>query len=267
MKKKTSCLAFVLFLFILFSLCGCGMQPIRYQILEPYGYYPETEDFPDTKWVCKEVDMWFYMFDYGEPWMIGEYTVDGETYPFRARFNLHYMHTTLGFYFESPETNISFSESLDWEGPSSVTGDYIYKDDCLVFKISQSEASVWKYEGKTLTFEMEGTIANEPEARWRCQELDMYLDSFPDVENYYKGQLQMGDQTYDVSAIATPNDSNCLFKLAYKGDTVVMRFERKGDRMIATIVACETNEFEKECWQYWNYEDETLTFVREEISQ
>jgi len=48
-----------------------------------------------------------------------------------------------------------------------------------------------------------------------------------------------------VSAIATPNDSNCLFNFAYKGDSVVMHFERKGDQMIATIVACETNELEK----------------------
>ena len=129
MKKMTKQgICAVLVLFSLLSLAGCGAQPLKYEILEPYGYYPETKDFPDTKWVCKELDMWFYMFADGEQWMTGAYTAeDGEVHPFRAKFAYNYVQTDLAFYFETFEADtILFRSSED--DPPFIAGDYIYKD-------------------------------------------------------------------------------------------------------------------------------------------
>ena len=105
----------IVILLLLPTLCSCG-APIKYSILEPMGYYPTTADFSDTKWVCNEVDLWFYVFDHAEEYMIGEYSVDGATYPVAVVFKPNHMYTSMGFCFGN-ETSFS------------VIGEYLYRND------------------------------------------------------------------------------------------------------------------------------------------
>ena len=261
----------------LLILCSCGMQPLKYQILEPYGYYPDTKDFPDTKWVCKELDMWFYMFADGEQWMTGAYTSeDGEVHPFRAEFAYHHVQTDLVFYFESFEADTNIFSSSD-DSPPMIYGEYIYKDDSITFRIFESDAPFWEYGGKKLTFEMVGSIAQTPEARWRCQELDLYIDSFSDAEWYYKGEMLLNVldkgqmiseyQTRPIRVISVPDDAPCYcFRADGYGDLILMYFEVQEDRIIATILEYEKDDtFDR--YQYWSYEGTTLTFIREDVPQ
>ena len=277
MKKTTKQgICAVLVLFSLLSLAGCGAQPLKYKILEPYGYYPNTKDFPDTKWVCKEVDMWFYMFADGEQWMTGAYTAeDGEVHPFRAKFAYNYVQTDLAFYFETFEADTILFRSPE-DDPPFIAGDYIYKDDSIIFWIFESDAPFWEYEGKKLTFEMVETIAQKPEARWRCQELDLYIDSFSDAEGYYKGEMLLNVldkgqitakcQTYPIRVIAVPNNPYHCFRAYGNYDLILMCFEVQEDRMIATIPEYEKDGiFDR--YEYWTYEGTTLTFVREALPE
>ena len=267
MKKTTKRLiCAVLALFSLLSFAGCGAQPLKYQILEPYGYYPDTKDFPDTKWVCKELDMWFYMFADGERWMVGEYTAQsGETYPLMATFAYNHCRTLLGFDFKLPNSDMTSDEWVVFEGPSSVVGEYIYKDDVIIFEILEPKPSFWEYEGKTLTFEMAGAIAQEPESRWRCQEVDMYIDSFSDIDDYYKGEIVgKNGYVYQIHANLFPHLSHYTFS-HYNGIAFVsMQLELVDDRLIGTVVRFDNAQ---ELEYIWPYEMETVTFVREEISE
>ena len=162
------------------------------------------------------------------------------------------------------------------EGPPFIAGDYIYKDDSITFWIFKSDAPFWEYEGKKLTFEMVGTIAQKPEARWCCQELDLYIDSFSDAEGYYKGEMllnilykgQMTSecQTRPIRVISVPDDPYHCFRADGYGDLILMCFEVQGDRIIATIPEYEKDDT-FDCYQYWTYEGTTLTFIRENIPQ
>ena len=253
----------------LFMLCSCGAQPLKYQILEPYGYYPDTKDFPDTKWICKEVDMWFYMFADGEAWMVGEYTAQsGETYPLMAKFAYNYCRTLLGFVFKLPNSDMTSDEWVVFEGPSSVVGEYIYKDDVIIFEILEPKPSFWEYEGKTLTFELAESIAQEPEARWRCQEVDMYIDSFSDIDDYYKGEIVgKNGYVYQIHANLFPDQSYYTFFHDATGPAkafVNMKLELVDDSLVGTI---EKLYNAQELEYIWPYEMETVTFVKEEISE
>ena len=99
------CILLCIFIFTL--LCACGPS-LEFQMKKEQGLYPDTSDFPNTKWVCNELDMSLYMFDYGETTIIGSYVINDISYRVEAWFDF----SCLNFNFYS-DTLISTSEYSD----------------------------------------------------------------------------------------------------------------------------------------------------------
>ena len=143
----------------------------------------------------------------------------------------------------------------------------------IIFEIFEPKPSFWEYEGKTLTFEMAGAIAQEPEARWYCQEIDMYIDSFSDVDGYYKGEM-VGENGYVYQIHANLFPGFSYYGFSYKSTSsyakapaealVAIQLELVDDRLVGKIVKYDNAQ----ALDYvWPYDVETVTFVREEISE
>jgi hypothetical protein len=128
---------------------------------------------------------------------------------------------------------------------------------------------------QTLTFEKEKAIAQAPDTRWRCEEVDMYINSFSDAEDYYKGEIVIDGQKYDIRAFEVGNDN--YYKITIEngrinnlktGTTspfVDMVFQYDGERIIAQITDDHINWMYDE-YKYLGYEGTTLTFIEEPIS-
>ena len=62
------------------ALSSCGIPSREYREGQKKGWWPYHEqDFPNTKWVCRELDLYFSNFTGNDP-MIGEYVSNEETY-------------------------------------------------------------------------------------------------------------------------------------------------------------------------------------------
>ena len=73
-------------LFFCAIILNSCVSSLEFQQKKAQGLYPETADFPYTKWVCHEIDMEIYMFGYEESTMIGTYIVNDVKYRVVAYF-------------------------------------------------------------------------------------------------------------------------------------------------------------------------------------
>ena len=280
MKKRRTLIKLMVSLgaiILMLSLCGCP-SPI-YFLLDTAGYYPGTEKFPNTRWKCQEVDMYFDMFDCGELYMIGEYTVDDKTYRAVVYFFMGGVDVDL-----CASTDMLESTFLNEDGVAykkcernviaELDASYLYKNGVIVFErlTVLSDFDIWHYEGDTLTFEKVDAIAEEPSVRWRCEEIDMYIDSFSDTPGYYKGEITMDGEKVVVQGVELGNGNYYMFRLnekyndvqGWNSDYLVCAFfEYTGGKIIAYITdeVCDSPLV----YDNWTYSGTTLTFVQEAV--
>ena len=261
----------------LFS-CVTVCKTNKYFEMKEAGYYPDTSDFPDTTWVCREVNMYFYMFDYGESTMLGEYTVDDKTY--RVDIKIHYADMSFDFY---SHTNISRPNSKNdsysgfinckREEAGFLATEYIYENDIITCKIKNTDQNIWNYEGDTITFEKAGAIAINPISKWYCKALNMYLIKYDDI--YYKGEIVVDNITNYVHAIEIGNSKYYQLSIEngkinnLKEGTVSpfvnMFFEQRENKIIATVTnECNINDFS---YSYWKTNETTFEFVEQLLSK
>lgn len=276
-KISASLLLIISCVLNLFS-CATMCKTNKYFKLKEAGYYPDASDFPDTKWVCREVDMYFYMFGYGESTMIGEYTVGDKNY--RVDIEIHNADMSFDFY---SHTNVSgsslkndnFSEPVNCEREEAgfLVTEYIYENDIITCKIRNTDQDIWNYEGDTITFEKAGEIAVKPISRWYCEELDMYLIKYDDI--YYKGEIIVDNIINYVHAIEIGNSKYYQLSIEngkinnMKEQTVSpfvnMFFEQGENKIIATVTEeCITNRLP---YPYWKTDETTFEFVEQPLSK
>ena len=215
MKKCRSAVCFLLCFCLLF-LSGCGPS-LAWQRGKKQGLYPETKDFPNTKWVCRELDLYFCMFANGERKMIGEYVNEGKSYRVVAEIGL-YDCLTIDLI---STTNVSPSEHLGEPLVSCETvthceihTHYIYQNNSIICTVSGYEPEVGESIPETLTFDCVGTIAAQPSERWYCLERDMYLDAFSDVNGYYRGEIAIDGKRVLLQACEIGNSGYFVFSIA-----------------------------------------------------
>lgn len=262
-------------IFAIASLCGCGPSR-KYWKMKEEGYYPTAKDFPSTRWVCREADMYFDMLEYDEDYWVGEYTVADKTYRVIARTEF----STLDFQFIS-STNVSTSKYSDDSGSAFVNcetvdfgkiiTDYVYEDGIITCEIKNDSSDVWNYKGNTITFEKEKKIAQEKNERWYCQEIDMYLESYNDIDGYYKGVMTIDNKKCGIQAFEIGNDNYYMFSLengvinnlreGTSSALVCMFFEYEDGKIIGKIT--DKHISNSETYHYWTYKGTTLTFTRE----
>ena len=264
---------FPLFLIIanIFSLFSCApglsFKYYEYLRMKEEGYYPEPSDFPDTKWVCREADMYFRMFAFGDYTMLGEYSINGETYIVRA--SIMYSQLYFSFYSDTDlgvANNLSF-EHINYYEVGFLNTEYIYEDGIISCKIINSDDVIWHYKGDTITFENSEKIAQEPISCWYCEELDMHLEFFDD--GYCKGSMIInGDSNY-VHAIEFGDSGYYMFSIEngkinnLKENTISplvnMTFEYSENQIIATVV---DETIDLLTYPYWSQENTVFIFNR-----
>lgn len=273
----------LLILFIGLNLFSCihwGASP-NYIKMKKQGYYPDTVDFPDTKWVCHEVDMCFNMLAYGDDCMVGEYVVNSTTYRVCAYIFLKRM----SFEFYS-STKVSQRDNLSDNGDDFIecerieagfiSTEYIYKDGVISCKIINSDCKIWNYEGDTITFENVGDIAEKPIAEWYCEELDMYLTEYSD--NYFKGEIIVEGKVKYIHATEIGNGNYYMFSIENgnttdsNGNTVSsvspfvdMIFEYGENKIVAKVATDQTSD--PSSYTLWNNDKTTFEFVEQPLSK
>ena len=267
--KLKSAVCILLCLSILFlNSCVPSWQYLRG---EKQGIYPKTEDFPNTKWVCNEIDLSFYMFAYAENTMSGIYTVDNVSYRVVAGFDW----AELNFNIYS-DTTVSVSEYSDsmvhrvQEGSCAyIYTSYTYDKatGSLVCSLDSCESVNGEVIPETLTFYQSGSIAQKPSIRWEAEEIPMFLEAYSDTPGYFQGEIIIDGVANYVHAIEIGNnyyqlsiENGKINNLKSNTTSVLIHlyFDIDGNRMIAKIddeILSNPVEFTD-----WSYGGEPITF-------
>lgn len=259
-------------------LTGCSPNAAYLQSKKE-GKFPTSDDFPLTKWVCREKNLYFCMLDGREGEMYGEYS-DGITFHTVTASTL-YGSLVLAF---SPKHNTEVSWPDDesentfckapQEAVKTVSTLYSYENGRILCTVRNSEMEAFS-ENDTLTFDPAGRIAQTPEARWRCEETNMYLDSFSDADGYFSGEIILGEKRHSVQAFRRHGDNYYRFSLNVNGVTTIADaypyalvngyFIMKEDQIVCRL--SEEHLLSPKSYPYWDYPYATLTFVREPFPQ
>lgn len=238
------------------------------------GLYIDTSGFPNTKWVCRELDICFYMLDYDERYMIGTYTVGNESYRVVAVFEFDH----LDFEIYS-STQISLSEYAKGDDDISmvhcdrvscgyICTNYIFKNKTIVCSLRNYQSVDGEAIPTTLTFDNTGFIAQDVAMRWSAQELDMYLDSFRDISGYFRGEIVVNGEKCYVHAFEIGNNNYFMLSIENgkvnnlrPGTTsplICMYFEMYENKIVAKI----SDEYfsNSVAFPYWEYNNAPITF-------
>lgn len=269
MRYKLKALACILLCLTMLILSSCAPS-WQYLRGEKQGIYPKTKDFPNTEWVCNEIDLNFYVFDYAEDIMTGIYTVDNISYRVVARFDWD----MLDFDIYS-DTLISVSKHSDsmvhyTQEPCAYIGtNYMYDKTtgAIVCSLRSCESVNGEVIPETLTFYQSGSIAQTPGIRWKAEEIPMFLDSFSDMPGYFRGEIiiegkvnyvhaiEIGDNYYLLS-IENGKINNLQHNTT--STLVYLYFEINGDRMTAKVD--DEILWNSVAFPYWSYGGEPITF-------
>lgn len=273
---------FVLLIFLIsliLSLFSCvtvsWKDQRRYEKMKEQGYYPDAEDFPDTKWVCREVDMYFYMFDYSTWEMIGEYTVNATKY--RVRMNIFYTEMNFNFYSgtKASKSTLDLPGASDYvscerEEAGFLNTEYIYEDGIIKCTIESSDGNIWNYSGDTITFEKAGEITKSESFGWYCEELDMYIEKYGDF--YYRGEIKIDNTVNYIHGYEIGNGNYYQFfiengrinnlKVHSDYPFINFNFQHEENRIIATV----TDEYISTPVAYPHWTSDKSTFIFEKIN-
>lgn len=153
--SKIASLVLLLILCMIFMF-GCTVSPIV-GIKQSLGYYPNSSDFPNTRWKCHEMDISLDMYGNSDD-DVGVYTVNGKRYLVKYYFVPIAM-LEFEFYPEGSETSASIgSESLQ-SNEDNISGfvsmDYEYnkKTGLITCKVYGNKPVDGETFPKELTFE------------------------------------------------------------------------------------------------------------------
>ena len=275
MKRKVFFLLFVLICLSSVLLSSC-VPSLSYQIKKKNGFYPETEDFPYTKWTCREIDLSINMFGYAENIMTGTYRGEENVYYVIANFDIGSL--LIDFF---PSENVpgdpEYFPEYRWRPCGHVGMEYYYDKTEKTIVCSHAGSSSLKDETipETLTFEKTGTFAQTPTTRWVAEGVDgleMYLDAFDDKNDYYRGEIVIDGKKNFVQAVGIGNNFYQLFvengkinnlKEGTTSPLVNMYFEMHDGEILATVCA---KDFEL-TYTYWTYGDVTVTFKSQNVQK
>ncbi|MBR4336318.1 MAG: hypothetical protein IKP74_07685 [Clostridia bacterium] len=261
-------------LLLLVCLCGtfCGCISFwKNQIAIKQGKYPKTSDFPNTRWAFRELDLKVDMIEHVDT-MYGTYSVNGKEYRAEGFFYNHGTGGQLDFvFYESTEKTVS-EHDADLVHCERIRAGYLdlyYSYDKETNLINCTLQRSQPVDGETipekLTLEQTGTFSPTPDTRWFAEELDLYLDSYSDVQGYFCGEMSIDGKKYVVHAIETGNGD---YYVLYRNGSYMVNliFKKTDDRIVATVTDDRMDEIEsykpsRPIWyDYWNDELKTVTF-------
>lgn len=265
-EKKVIICFLLLFCLVLATSCVPNANFLSQQ---EQGMYPTTADFPNTKWMCRELDMVLNVFELTE-YMVGTYKVNSESY--RAVVSFEFDQIQIDFYSSTEVSKLENSNSMVHCKPilcGHIYGTYFFDKETktIVCSISNSMSVNSETIPQELTFEKVGVIQLEQEYRWHAQELDMYLDSFHGVDGYYSGEIMLEGEKIYINALEIGNDNyyslsmeNGALNKLNPGTTsplIYMYFQIENDKI--TAIVCD--RYSAEAFPYWKCENTIITFI------
>ncbi len=225
-------------------------------------YDPFPGEFEETKLICRELDMTFYVFNYN--YVNATYTLDGTTYYGNVSFYNRSLFFALSFYASDSE-----SSRL---GTMHAAYHYDEKTDTVVlshvrFREKGSETDSETFP-ENLTLERAGSIAQTPTARLSAEEIEMTLDSFSDIDGFYKGEVSFDGIRVPLIAVKDYETGRYVFHLeVVECDEIrwdrfrfpPMTFETFDGRIVATVKGGTDLEYYRVWFQYYR-DIETITF-------
>ena len=290
MKKRLFCLFFSLIIICVFVLNGCGIvfgfsalkELKKYQSMQAEGYYLGAGHYANTKWECQEINMTIYFgTDSGNGHVstrFGVYKINNVSYRIlpRLEFNcailkLHVIKTTS---IQTSHQNSNFVAGIDQQiGDPIFVTEHIIKDGVLYCTVLNTD-----YVGNdfpsSLTFVQTNRIGNIAKDRWYAKELDMYMDSFEDVEItgeidiYFKGEININGQLKPVEIYEYGNN-NCYSFYFYEGldqnNSIAVSMHFNYDSTNETITATLYDEVLNPIYGHpeWLSQTPTITFTKE----
>ena len=260
MTKKLICVILSLLTMLTF-LCSCGASP-RIMWLWRQGKLPDPEDFPNTKWVCREMDMTLYMLE-GVNRAVGELKIGGETYRVTAGGNYNIFDISITSTTTVSESDLRFEECDDVlvNCTEFVAGyidtTYLYENGVITCTVSRQTGELDLDLPNKLHFDKVGTINQQPEARWYAQELDMYIESFTDTSGiYFKGEMMHKGKMEKIYGYESGNNNFYRFESRKAPYLVDLYFEYRDGVLIAHV---EDDATEPHSYS-WENKVGTITF-------
>lgn len=208
-RKKRTVYALITLCALFLASCGIGPS-CSYERGREQGLYPYPSEFPDTQWVCRELDIRLNMFLYETVLTTGTYKTEDCCY--RVVADIWMGTFDIQFY---STTNISASKLSDTTvqcepvscGFIKTLYSYDKDTDTIICSVRNYDMVDQKSIPQSLTFERVGNIAKNPVRRWYSPEIDMYLDAFSDADGYFKGEMTWNGEKCYVNAIETGNNN------------------------------------------------------------
>ena len=240
MTKKLICVILSLLTMLTF-LCSCGGSP-RIRWLWRQGKLPTPEDFPNTKWVCREMDMTLYMLEGIFSRAAGELKIGGKTYRVIAGGLYDYFDISIISTTTVSESDLRFEECDDTlvnctEYEAGFIGTtYLYENGVITCTLREQTGELDLDLPNKLHFDKVGTINQQPEARWYAQELDMYIESFTDTSGiYFKGEMMHKGKMEIIYGYEIGNNNFYRFKSRNSSSLVDLYFEYRDGVLIAHV--------------------------------
>lgn len=159
--------------------------------------YPDTSDFPNTKWSCKESEISFWILDGGENTVIGTYVENQKSYRLIATFSFYEPAMDFTVYSSTSEEKSQYQDSTgifythcERQVLGTVSTDYFYRDGELICTVRGSDLEQFP-ENRQLTFQQDPDYRLTVRNHYACAELKMEMDSFAEVDGYYKGTVDI----------------------------------------------------------------------------
>ena len=271
-KTKRTIRAGLLLLCAVFLLSGC--ISFRMKTVDDAFIYK----FPETKWVCREADIVLYRLRSDAGGTLAFYTVDGVTYRGDAYFNNRWrLDFSIAFY--PPDAEIRAKSFCN------VYGGFHYDEeagalvcsDVQRYRRTDDGETVYDPFPETLTFDCVGKIAEVEtrDARWVADEMDLYLDSFAGVDGYYRGEIVLDKETYQVYLTPYPPERYGLYVTGFINVSsfwLEMTLDVSEDRIVATPLVDRSEDehmFQVYYPRWYKYFDDitSITFHRTAIEE
>ena len=111
---------------------------------------------------------------------------------------------------------------------------------------------------ETLKFKQEGMIAKNPEKKWYNDELDMYIESFSDAENYFRGEIVIDNKRVSLFGYEIGNNDLYVFE-SEQSELVWLWLEFSNDGKI--IARACADSYYVQFFDDWSYKGESIVFL------
>ncbi len=258
---KLKFLAFFLILTTILSLASCVPSKEAIEKQES-GEYIDTADYSGVKWVCREMDMYFYTLDFGNDSIIGEYKAEGES--FRLLGNVESW-GGLNFIFYAQDNQTESDVNIPG-AKGFIYTEYVYENDTMVCTVVNEDGIDVK--ATTLTFD-KNEVSKTVKDSWKCNEIDMKMSSFNEIQGYFKGEIVIDGQNCNFLAFEVV-DGKYRFHIEngkinnLVGGTyplIDMTVTEKDGNLVGTL--SEYTLSDKINFPHWNFDNTTFTFTRQ----